>query len=75
VEETDGRERICKMATGERMKVEGELNKPYVLFRLGAHDEPIERLADGDTLEEMNAKHHRRLDWKYGVYHHRKRIS
>jgi hypothetical protein len=63
------------MAKDERMEIEGKLNKPYVLFRLGANDKPIERLADGDTLEEMNAKHKRRLDWKYGVYRHRKRIS
>jgi hypothetical protein len=64
------------MPTDEPIKVEGEPSKAYALYSLGLNDEPIHtRIAEADTLEELNAKHKRRGDWKYAVYHHRKRIS
>jgi hypothetical protein len=62
------------MATDERVKIEDEPTKPYVLYRVGANDEIIERIAEGDSVEDLFKAHRRRLNWKYAAYHHGKRI-
>jgi hypothetical protein len=40
------------MATDE-VKTEGERTKPYVLYRVGANDEIIERIAEADSVEDL----------------------
>ena len=61
------------MATDE-LKTEGEPTKPYVLYRVGANDEIIERIAEGDSVEDLFKLHRRRLNSKYAVYHRGKKI-
>jgi hypothetical protein len=61
------------MATDE-LKTEGEPMKLYVLYRVGANDGIIEPIAEGDSVEDLFKAHRRRLNWKYAVYHHGKRI-
>jgi hypothetical protein len=61
------------MATDE-LKTEGEPMKPYVLYRVGANNEIIERIAEGDSVEEVFKAHRRRLNWNYAVYHQDKQI-
>ena len=48
--------------------------KLYVLYRVGANDGIIEPIAEGDSVEDLFKAHRRRLNWKYAVYHHGKRI-
>ena len=62
------------MVRDEPFKMEGGAVKPYVLYRIGANDEIIERIAEGDFKEDLFKAHRRRLDWKYAIYHHRRRI-
>jgi hypothetical protein len=38
---------------GPFKKMEGELTKPYVLCRIGENDEIIERLAEGESVEDL----------------------
>jgi hypothetical protein len=61
------------MATDE-LKTEREPTKPYILYRVGANDEIIERIAEGDFVEDLFKAHRRRLNWKYAVYHHGEQI-
>jgi hypothetical protein len=61
------------LATDEP-KTEGEPTKPYVLYRVGANDEIIERIAEGDSVEDLFKVHRRRLNSKYAVYHRGKKI-
>jgi hypothetical protein len=61
------------MATDE-LKSEGEPVKPYVLYRVGAYDEIIVPIAEGNSVEDLFKAHRRRLNWKYAVYHHGKQI-
>lgn len=64
-----------RMATeGPFKKMEGELIKPYVLCRIGENDEIIERLAEGESVEDLFKAHRRQLNSKYAVYHHGKRL-
>ena len=60
------------LATDE-LKTEGE-PKPYVLYRVGADDEIIERVAEGDSVEDLFKVHRGRLNSKYAVYHRGKQI-
>jgi hypothetical protein len=62
------------LATDE-LKTEGEPTKPYVLYRVGANDEIIERIAEGDSVEDLFKVHRRRLNSKYVVYHRGKKNS
>ena len=58
------------MATdGPFKKMEGELTKPYVLCRIGENDEIIERLAEGESVEDLFKAHRRQLNSKYAVYY------
>jgi len=57
----------------DKVKTEGE-PKPYVLYRVGANDEIIERLAEGDSVEDLFKVRRRRLNSKYAVYHRGKKI-
>jgi hypothetical protein len=59
----------------EPFKMGGEPAKPYVLYRIGANDEIIERIAEGDSVEDLYKAHRRRLDWKYAIYHNRQRLA
>jgi hypothetical protein len=61
------------LATDE-LKTEAEPTKPYVLYRVGANDEIIERIAEGDSVEDLFKVHRRRLNSKYAVYHRGKQI-
>jgi hypothetical protein len=61
------------MATDER-KTEGEPTKLYVLYRVCANGEIIERIAEGDFVEDLFKAHRHRLNWKYAVYHHSTQI-
>jgi len=58
----------------DELKTEGEPTKPYVLYRVGANDEIIERIAEGDSVEDLFKAQRRRLNLKYAVYHHGKQI-
>jgi hypothetical protein len=62
-----------RMATDE-LKTEGEPTKPYVLYRVGGNERIMERIVDGHSVEDLFKEHRRRLNWKYAVYHHGKRI-
>ena len=61
------------MATDE-VKTEGEPTKPYILYRVGANDEIIERIAEADSVEDLFKAQRRQLHLKYAVYHHAKQI-
>jgi hypothetical protein len=43
------------------MKMEGEPMKPWAVWRINHKDEPIERVAEADTREELETKYSRRL--------------
>jgi hypothetical protein len=63
------------MATdGLFKKMEGELTKPYILCRIGENDEIIERLAKGESVEDLFKAHRRQLNSEYAVYHHGNRL-
>jgi hypothetical protein len=57
--------------TTDKIEIKGERVKPYVLYGVGLNDEIIQRVAEANSLEELD-KVRRRKDWKYRVYHNRK---
>jgi hypothetical protein len=61
------------MATDE-LKTEREPTKPYILYRVGANDEVIGRIVEGDSVEDLFKAQRRRLNLKYAVYHRGKQI-
>ncbi len=58
----------------DELKTEDEPTKPYVLYRIGANNELIERIAEGGSIEDLSNAQRRRLNWRYAVYHHGKQI-
>lgn len=60
------------------MQVEGEILKPYSLYRSGFNDEIIGcSIARTDTLEEaieIAKTHEHRNDWHFVVHHRRKKV-
>lgn len=57
------------------MFAEDEPMKPWALWRVSPIDgQQIERVAEGDTREELGAAK-RRLDWHYKIYHNRKLVD
>lgn len=57
------------------MKMEGNQTKPYKLFRTAFDGAPIgEPLAEADSEEELWKIHKRRADYRYAIFHNRKRI-
>jgi hypothetical protein len=60
------------MATDRPIPIEGEPSKPWQLWRTHK-GEQIEKVAEGETREEL-AKHKRRLDWTYDIYHNRRLV-
>jgi hypothetical protein len=61
-------------AANQVRRAPGELTKPYVLCRIGENDETIERLAEGESVEDLFKAHRRQLNSKYAVYHRGKRL-
>jgi hypothetical protein len=62
------------IAPPDELKTEGEQTKPYVLYRVGANNELIERIAEAESVEDLFKAQRRRLNLKYAVYHHGKQI-
>jgi hypothetical protein len=56
------------------LPIEGEVVKPFELWRVDQQGNQIERIGEYDTLEEMCAVR-RRLDWHYAEYQGRRKIS
>jgi hypothetical protein len=60
------------MPTGE--KIEGPFSKPYELWLLDSKKEKYERLAAGDTIEELY-KDKPRLNYLTAIYHNGKLVE
>jgi hypothetical protein len=46
--------------------IDDGLAKPFSIWRTDINDKPFERLAQYDTIEEVE-KHHFRTDWAYKI--------
>jgi hypothetical protein len=53
--------------------MDGEPSKPWQLWRVNQKGEQITKVVEGDTRDEL-AKHERRLDWRYQIFHKRRPI-
>ena len=55
------------------MKIEDKPVKAWPVWRLDHNGEPIERIAQADTREEL--AYTPRQDWHYGIFHKSKRVE
>jgi hypothetical protein len=56
------------------LKIEGQPTKAYRLYRINQYGEIVSVVAEADTLEEIDALHKRRQDWRYVIHHNRKAL-
>jgi hypothetical protein len=63
------------MSTGKRMPIDGEVAKPWRVYRINREGEQLSLIAEADSREELAKLYKRRLDWLYGIYHNRKHVE
>ena len=61
------------MSPKEGMPIEGNLPKPYQLWRLYASGNRCELLAEGDTREELKFRRH--TDYRTAIYYKGERLE